>query len=57
MNVFIDKKLALIENRKFRISPDLKYLPLNVFEKYEEIINNVKREYQISFFDDEYIPF
>lgn len=57
MNLFIDKKLALIENRKFTISSDLKYLPLNVFEKYEEIINNVKREYQISFFDDEYIPF
>ena len=57
MHLFIDKKLALIENRKFTISSDLKYLPLNVFEKYEEIINNIKREYQISFFDDEYIPF
>ena len=57
MHLFIDKKLALIENREFTISSDLKYLPLNVFEKYEGIINNVKREYQISFFDDEDIPF
>ena len=57
MHLFIDKKLALIENREFTINSDLKYLPLNVFEKYEGIINNVKREYQISFFDDEDIPF
>ena len=57
MHLFIDKKLALIENREFTISSDLKYLPFNVFEKYEEIINNVKCEYQINFFDDEDIPF
>lgn len=57
IRLFIDKKLALTEKREFTISSDLKYLSLDIFEKYEGIINNVKREYQTSFFDDEYIPF
>lgn len=57
ISLFIDKNLALIGEQEFIINSDLKYLSLNIIDKYEGIISKIEREYQIAFFDNENIPF
>lgn len=60
--LFIDRKLALMEEQEFIIHSNLKYLPFNIIEQYQRRINSIIAEHQIiSFQDDDFydenIPF